>query len=156
MQIKKKLVSESALNNQVYQIFPGDLNPNNTLFGGHVMSLMDSVAYTIATAHSGSVCVTACVDRINFIQPASLGDKILISGSVNKAWHTSMEVGIIVCKQDMKGGEEQKILKAYFVFVAIDSYGRPEQVPEIKPVSKDECRRYEDAESRKTERKKRS
>ena len=156
MQIKQKLVSESALENQVYQVFPSNLNPNNTLFGGYVMALMDSVAYTIATSHSGHVCVTACVDRINFIKPASIGDKILISGSVNKAWRTSMEVGLKVSKQDMKGGEKQQILKAYFVFVAIDNSGRPVPVPEIKPASKDERKRFEAAESRKTARDKRN
>lgn len=155
MKIKQKLVSESSLDNQVYQIFPSNLNPNNTLFGGHVMALMDSVAYTIATAHSGHVCVTACVDRINFMSPASLGDKILISGAVNRAWHSSMEVGIKVSKQDMKGGEEQQILKAYFVFVAIDNSGKLVQVPQIKPGSNDEQRRFAAAESRKMTRNKR-
>ena len=156
MQVKKKLVSESALENQVYQVFPGDLNPNNTLFGGHVMALMDSVAYTIATGNSGHVCVTACVDRINFIKPASLGDKILISGAVNKAWHTSMEVGIKVCKQNIKGGKREQILKAYLVFVAIDNSGSPVTVPEIKPSTKDEQRRFDAAELRKAARNKRS
>ena len=148
-------MSESALENQVYQVFHSHLNPNNTLFGGHVMALMDNVAYTIATAHSGHVCVTACVDRINFIKPASLGDKILISGAINKSWRTSMEVGIKVCKENIKGGERQQILKAYLVFVAIDNSGSPTTVPEIKPITKEELRRFEAAECRKKARSKR-
>lgn len=152
MQIKNKLVSESALENQVYQVFPGDLNPNNTLFGGHVMALMDSVAYTIATAHSGHVCVTACVDRIDFIKPATLGDKILISGSVNKSWQTSLEVGIKVCRQNIKGGEVEQILKAYLVFVAIDQDGLPIKVPQLVPDSQDEIRRFQSAELRREKR----
>ena len=67
-----------------------------------------------------------------------------------------MEVGLKVSKQDMKGGEKQQILKAYFVFVAIDNSGRPVPVPEIKPASKDERKRFEAAESRKTARDKRN
>lgn len=152
MQVKKKLVKESALENQVYQVFPGDLNPNNTLFGGHVMALMDGVAYNIATAHSGHICVTACVDRINFINPASLGNRIIISGAVNKSWRTSMEVGIKVCKQDIRGGDLEKVLKAYMVFVAIDQDGVPINVPELEPKSQDELRRYDAAEYRKIKR----
>ncbi|MDG2348492.1 MAG: acyl-CoA thioesterase [Gammaproteobacteria bacterium] len=152
MQVKKKLVSESALENQVYQVFPGDLNPNNTLFGGHVMALMDSVAYTIATTHSGNVCVTACVDHINFIKPARLGDKILISGSVNRSWKTSLEVGIKVCKQNIKGGEIEQILKAYLVFVAIDQDGMPVEVPELVSQSEEEHKRFMSAELRREKR----
>ncbi|MEE2770432.1 MAG: acyl-CoA thioesterase [Pseudomonadota bacterium] len=148
MQVKKKLVSESALENQVYQVFPGDLNPNNTLFGGHVMALMDGVAYIVATAHSEQICVTACVDEINFIKPATLGDKIMISGAVNRSWRTSMEIGIKVTRQDIKGGAIENILTAYLVFVAIDKDGNPILVPELVPKTKLELRRFKAAESR--------
>tara|TARA_X000000950_G_C13898346_1_gene653834 strand:- start:79 stop:552 length:474 start_codon:yes stop_codon:yes gene_type:complete len=149
MKILQKTVSESALENQVYQIFPGDLNTNGTLFGGRLMALMDEVAFMIAVSHSHQVCVTACVDRINFIKPATLGDKIVISGAVNKAWKTSLEVGLKVCKQDLKGGDKQQILKAYMVFVAIDKHNRPVAVPAIVPETDIEIKRYKEAEQRK-------
>lgn len=151
MQHKEKYVSDSALDKQIYQIFPQDLNPNGNLFGGRVISLMDMVAYVVASAHSGKDCVTASVDQINFLKPASLGDKLVIYGALNRAWKTSMEVGIKVCKQDMKGnGDTVHILTAYMLFVAVDERGIPVEVPKVIPQTDIEVKRYEAAEVRRS------
>lgn len=148
MNIKAKSTQETALEQQTYQIFPDDLNPMGTLFAGRVMSLMDITAYTIATAHCGYNCVTAHIDNIDFILPAKLGDKILLYGSINRAWRTSMEVGVKVCKQSMYGGEVAQILKAYFIMVALDASGKPVPVPEIILSNETEERRFAEAQLR--------
>lgn len=155
MTLIAKSAKETALDQQTYQIFPDDLNPNGSLFAGRVMSLMDITAYTIATAHCGYNCVTAHIDNIDFILPAYLGDKILIYGSINRTWRTSMEVGVRVCKQSMYGGEMAQILKAYFIMVAVDADGKPMPVPEILVETPLEKRRFAEAQLRREIRAKR-
>ena len=38
--------------------------------------------------------------------------------------------------------------KAYLTFVSIDEFGNPKEVPDLKPESEDEIRRYKNAQER--------
>ncbi|MEM7613187.1 MAG: hotdog domain-containing protein, partial [Pseudomonadota bacterium] len=62
--------SESAVEHNVYKVFPNDLNSKNTVFGGLVMSLCDRTALIVAERHSGCACVTAAVDSLTFLAAA--------------------------------------------------------------------------------------
>ena len=70
--------SASAVEQNVYKVFPNDLNSKYTVFGGLVMSLCDRVALIVAERHSGLSCVTAAVDSLHFVAPARAGDTLLI------------------------------------------------------------------------------
>jgi acyl-CoA hydrolase len=143
-----KTVAYSAVREQVYMVFPNDLNANNTVFGGQIMALMDRFAAVAADRHAGGVCVTASVDAVHFVAPAKGGDVLIFNCSVNRAWTTSMEVGCKVEAECTGGGDRRHILSAYLTFVAVDADGKPVPVPPLTPETPTEQHRHEEAQLR--------
>jgi acyl-CoA hydrolase len=150
--LKAKKVSESAVNEHIYKVFPNDLNSYDTVFGGLVMSILDRVALVVAERHSGRTCVTASVDSMHFLAPAKRGDILIFKGAVNKVWRSSMEIGLKVVTQHFQTGELVHILSAYFTFVAVDELGIPVAIPPVVPETPLEKRRYKEAELRRQRR----
>ncbi|MEM8815290.1 MAG: acyl-CoA thioesterase [Pseudomonadota bacterium] len=145
-----KAPSESSVEQNVYKVFPNDLNSKYTVFGGLVMSLCDRTALIVAERHSGKTCVTAAVDSLNFLAPARAGDTLVIKAAVNRAWRSSMEIGVHVAAEDSFSGDTRHVVSAYLTFVALDGDGRPAEVAEILPQTSAERQRYEDAERRRS------
>ncbi|WP_028081616.1 acyl-CoA thioesterase [Solimonas soli] len=143
-----RTVDYSAVREQVYMVFPNDLNANDTVFGGLIMAQMDRFAAVVADRHAGGVCVTASVDAVHFIAPARRGDVLIFNASVNRAWTTSMEVGVKVDARSYDGSGSRHILSAYLTFVAVDSAGKPRPVPALQPLTDIEHYRYEEAQLR--------
>lgn len=147
-----KTVSESAVNDHVYRVFPNDLNSNNTVFGGLVMSIIDRICSVVAERHSGRLCVTALVDTLHFMAPAKKGDILIFKAAVNRAWRTSMEIGAKVLAEDPHTGEKKSIVSAYLTFVAVDDNQCPVEVPQVIPETDLEKRRFAEAEVRRQRR----
>jgi acyl-CoA hydrolase len=141
-------VSVSAVREQVYMVFPNDLNANDTVFGGLIMAQMDRFAAVVADRHAGGVCVTASVDAVHFIAPARRGDVLIFNAAVNRAWHTSMEIGVKVDARSYDGATRRHILSAYMTFVAVDPDGKPRPVPPLQPETEIDRFRYEEAQLR--------
>lgn len=143
-----RTVSFAAVREQVYMVFPNDLNANDTVFGGLIMAHMDRYAAVVADRHAGGVCVTASVDAVHFIAPARRGDVLIFNAAVNRAWNTSMEIGVKVDAQTQDGGNRRHILSAYLTFVAIGDDGRPCAIPPVQPETEVDRFRYEEAQLR--------
>ena len=146
--MKGKPVSASAIIDQVVEVFPNDLNPHGTLFGGRVLQIADSLASIVCKRHSGKVCVTLGIDSVRFINPAHHGDILVCKCSINRTWHTSMEAGVKILAEDFRTLEQKDILTAYFTFVAIDDDHKPVEIIPVIPETPDDVRRYEEAEQR--------
>jgi acyl-CoA hydrolase len=145
MTLTEKSPSESAVEQNVYKIFPNDLNSERTVFGGLVMGLCDRTALIVAERHSGNSCVTAAVDSLNFLAPAHSGETLLVKAAVNRAWKSSMEIGVHVVAENSFNGDTRHVVSAYLTFVALDDSGAPTQVPAVLPQTDTELRRFEDA-----------
>jgi len=143
-----KSPSESAVEQNVYKIFPNDLNSKHTVFGGVVMSLCDRTALIVAERHSSRTCVTAAVDSLNFLAPARTGDTLVVKAAVNRSWNSSMEIGVRVQAEDSFTGDQRHVVSAYLTFVALDDGGKPTAVPAVLPDSEVEQQRFKEADVR--------
>ncbi|HVV68327.1 MAG TPA: acyl-CoA thioesterase [Gammaproteobacteria bacterium] len=146
--LEPKTVSETAVHDHVYRIFPNDLNSNNTVFGGLIMSTLDRICSVVAERHSGRVCVTASVDSMHFLEPAKHGEILIFMASINRVWRTSMEVGAKVIAEDRATGDKKHIVSAYFTFVAVDEFFAPVEIAQVIPETFMEKRRYKEAQER--------
>jgi acyl-CoA hydrolase len=126
-------------------ILPNDTNTLGNLLGGRLMHFIDLTGAMAAYRHSRTHVVTAAMDHIDFIRPVHLGDLLTLKSSVNRAFTSSMEVGVKVWAENTRTGSVAHVASAYLVFVAIDEHGRLTKVPELKPETPDEIRRYEGA-----------
>lgn len=146
--MKDKLVKESAIKNQVYTIFPNDLNAQGTIFGGKVLDLIDMVGAIAARRHSEKICVTASMDNIDFVSPAHSGDLLILKASVNNAWNTSCEVGVKVFVEDHQTNRVRHLASAYLTYVALDENRNPSPMPKVITKTREEKRRFRQAEKR--------
>lgn len=143
-----KPVSASAIEDQVVEVFPNDLNPHGTLFGGKLMQVVDNLAAIVAKRHSGRVCVTLGIDSVRFLNPARRGDILVCKAAINKTWHTSMEIGVKVIAEDFRTLEQKEILSAYFTFVAVDDDLKPIEIIPVVPETSEQMKRFKEAEKR--------
>ena len=133
-------------------VLPNDTNMLGNLLGGRLMHFIDLTGAMAAYRHARTPVVTAAMDHIDFIQPVRLGDLVTLRSSVNRAFTHSMEVGVKVWAENTRTGSVAHVASAYLVFVAVDEHGRLQKVPQLKPETLDEMRRYEDAMRRREHR----
>lgn len=125
-------------------VLPQHINQLGNLMGGQIMHWMDICAAMAAIRHTGLVCVTAAVDEISFFEPIRLGDMVILKASVNRTFHTSIEVGVKVLLRK-RSGEMVHSNTAYFTFVGLDDERHPAPAAPITPESDVERRRFDEA-----------
>ncbi len=136
-------------------VVPNDTNQLGNLLGGRLMEWMDIAAAIAAQRHSNKVCVTAAVDDLVFHQPIRLGEVVTLRASVNRAFDTSMEVGVHVVSENQLTGDKKTANTAYLTFVAVDDHLVPVHVQPVIPQTLIEKRRYKEALARRNQRLKR-
>jgi acyl-CoA hydrolase len=126
-------------------VLPNDANPLGSLLGGRLMHWIDLAGAMAAHRHSRSYAVTASVDHIDFLVPVRVGDLVILRSSVNRVFHTSMEVGVKVFVENYLADTAQHVASAYLTFVAVDAAGKHLKVAAVIPESQEQQRRYDDA-----------
>jgi acyl-CoA hydrolase len=148
---KAKPVRESC--SEYFELaLPTDVNHFGFLLGGRVMHLVDMAGAIAAMRHAGRPVVTASVDHMDFLHPIHIGQLVILRSSVNRAFHSSMEVGVKVLVEDLLTGQRKHTCSAYLTFVAIDPEGKPAPIPPVLPETEEEKRRYEQAGQRRNHR----
>ena len=127
---------------------PNDANGLGNVLGGRVMHLVDLTAAISAIRHARRPAVTASVDSLQFLHPVHIGELIVLRASVNRVFHTSMEVGVRVVTERLITGERRHTCSAYLTFVALDESGKPVAIEPVIPETEDEERRYREAGER--------
>jgi len=149
--LQPRAVSESQ-SEMAELVLPNDTNPLGHLLGGRLMLFIDLVSAMAASRHARAHVVTASMEHIDFIAPVHVGNLLILKASVNRAFQTSMEVGVKAWAENVIEGSRNHIASAYLTFVAIDADGRRLPVPSIVAESVEEIRRFEDAGRRRQRR----
>ena len=126
-------------------VLPNDANPLNALLGGRLMHWIDLAGAMAAHRHCRQYVVTASIDHLDFLVPVKVGELVILRSSVNRAFHTSMEVGVKVWVENYRSEQNKHVSSAYLTFVAVDTTGHRIPVPPVIPETEEEKRRYEDA-----------
>ena len=126
-------------------VLPNDANPLAALLGGRLMHWIDLAGAMAAHRHSRNYVVTASVDHIDFLVPVRVGDLVILKSSVNRVFHSSMEVGVKVFVENYISDTAKHVGSAYLTFVAIDKEGRHLKVAPVVPETDEQRRRYDDA-----------
>ena len=114
--------SESRL---VEIVYPENTNSQGTLFGGHALSLMDRLAFIVASRHTRKPIVTASSERVEFRLPVKEGDLIDLVGRVTHVGRTSLRVSIDMYREELLTGQRDLCTTGEFLMVAVDDSGRP-------------------------------
>jgi len=88
------------------------------------------------------------MDHLDFVAPVQVGDLLILKASVNRAFRTSMEVGVRAMVEEPMGQTLRHVSSAYVTYVAVDREGQPVPVPCVVPETEHQKRRYEDAARR--------
>ncbi len=120
------------------EVFPGHTNALNTLFGGRLMSIMDTAAGMSASKFAHREFVTVSVDALKFRRPAFQGDVIRTTARV--VWTSPRTAGIHVtsCRLSRSEWVGEEICSGFFFMVAIDSSMKPVEIPQFVPSSDEE------------------
>ena len=127
---------------KIDEVFPQDTNAYNTLFGGRLMSIMDTAAGMVSSKFAHREFVTVSVDALKFKRPAYQGDLI---ETIAKVVHTSTHTaGVHVVARRLNRSEwiTEEICSGFFFMVAIDSQMRPIPIPQLKPKTDEEKRMW--------------
>ena len=129
------------------EVFPGHTNALNTLFGGHLMSIMDTSAGMVASKFAHREFVTISVDALKFRKPAFQGDIIRTTAKV--VWTSPRTAGIHVtsCRMSRSEWEGEGICSGFFFMVAIDESMNPIKIPQFKPITIEEKELWNQAQS---------
>ena len=147
--IKESQVSLTQL------MLPSNSNFSGKIHGGFILGLMDQIAFACASKHSGHYCVTASVNKVDFLNPIEVGELVTLKASVNFTGKTSMVIGVRVESENIQTGVKKHCNSSYFTMVAKDENGNNVSVPGIILDSENNIRRFSRSIIRKEQSKKR-
>lgn len=127
---------------------PDKANFSGKVHGGHLLSMLDRVAYACAARHVGQYVVTLSVDQVTFKKPIFVGELITCYAAINYVGKTSMEVGIRVMAENFQTHEVRHTNTCYFTMVAVDKEGKPSKIAPLTLENDEQKRRFNDAKVR--------
>jgi acyl-CoA hydrolase len=120
------------------EVFPQDTNSRGTLFGGRLLSIMDTAAGIVSSKFAHKQFVTISIDSLKFMRPAWKGDLVEVTSRVVFTSRTTTGVYVVARRLTRSDWEPEDICAGFFFMVAVDSDMRPTPVPQHVPSTPDE------------------
>jgi len=130
-------------------MLPSHSNFGGKVHGGHILNLMDQIAFACASKHSRRYCVTASVNRVDFLNPIEVGELVTLRASINYTGRTSMVVGVRVDSENITTGKKKHCNSSYFTMVAKDEEGHSVSIPGLLVTDTQGIRRFARSKYRK-------
>jgi acyl-CoA thioesterase YciA len=141
------------MDNQAYValqtvMMPRDANPQGSIFGGVILSMIDMAAYVGAkrlVVQAGGplpVLITVAINRVEFHKPVYVGDVVRCLVRLVKFGRTSITV--LVTVEAERGMETHRVTEAEVVYVGVDP-DSPERKP--KPLLQESGIRGQESEN---------
>lgn len=122
-------MSDNVMPNRVPEIrtvaMPADANPDGDIFGGWIMSNMDTASGVFAARVAKGRVVTVAVDAMTFHKPVFVGDDVSCFCYEVQRGNSSIAIHVDVWAVRHHSDEVVKVTEGVFTFVAIGSNGRP-------------------------------
>ncbi|UCC30220.1 MAG: hypothetical protein JSU86_18720 [Phycisphaerales bacterium] len=107
-------------------MMPRDTNPEGTIFGGVILSLIDQAAYIEAMRQAYHTYVTISFKEVEFHKPVYVGDVLSLYGETLSIGRTSIRIHVRVCARRRSDPERVVgVTEGEVVFVSVDAEGRP-------------------------------
>jgi len=109
---------------------PRDTNPSGDIFGGWLMSQMDTAGGITAWALAKGRVATVAVQAMTFHRPVHVGDVVCCYADVQKVGCTSVTILVEAwALRDRRAGGRFKVTEGAFTYVAIDDKGNKRPLP---------------------------
>jgi len=131
----------------IQEVFPGDTNAYNTLFGGRLLSMMDTAAGIVSSKFAHRQFVTVSIDALKFKKPAYQGDLIEVTAKVVFTSTHTAGCHVVARRIDRSVWETEDICFGFFFMVAIDSQMRPIPIPQFEPQNAEEQQLWDEAKA---------
>lgn len=119
---------------------PADANPNGDIFGGWLMSQMDTAGAIMAYEMCRGKVVTVAVDQIIFKNPVNVGDVVCCYCRCIHIGNTSLKIQLELWarKNTSERVTRVKVTEAGFTYVAVDNEGHKRALPQYLIDNKEE------------------
>ncbi len=134
---------------------PEHANTIGTIFGGHLLNLMDETSAICARRHSEARVTTVSVESVTFFKPIQVGHVITVTAILCRTFTTSMDVQVEVWASNTYNGDKFLAAKAYFIIVGMTKDHKPCKLPELHAETPEELKRWDQAGARRKARKER-
>ena len=110
-------------------MMPRDTNAHGTIFGGHILSIIDQAGAIAALGVGAAKVVTVAVHEVVFKHPVHVGDIVSCFAEVVRRGRTSITVQVRVVAEHPRRPTKVEVTTAELVYVAVDERGDPAPLP---------------------------
>ncbi|MBZ5536587.1 MAG: acyl-CoA thioesterase [Acidobacteriia bacterium] len=105
---------------------PRDTNPSGTIFGGVILSYLDTAGGIEAHKHAPQRFVTVAMKEVVFHEPVFVGDVVSFYARTLRVGRTSVTVKVeVFAERYRKKHEKVRVTEAEVTYVCVDDNWRP-------------------------------
>src|SRR5262244_3894829 len=111
-------------------LLPRDTNSRGTIFGGVILSYIDTAGAIQAHRHTYMErFVTVAMKEVIFHKPVYVGDLVSFYAETVRVGTTSITVHVVVEVERLGRDERERVTEAEVIYVAVDEHGDKIPIP---------------------------